>query len=158
MDSFIKNQSAQALWEQYVSKNPKAQEQLPYRVICFYDTEAAANQSISLVGQGIKRAYSQALLQLQLDEETLPRVDGYSILTDWSGKAHYVVQTTSMKFLPLFSVHEEHARLEGEGDKSLGYWRKTHWQVWARQLAKHGRIPKLPMMVVFERFEKLYPA
>ena len=157
MDSFNKNQSAQALWEEFVSKNPRVKGQYPFRVFHFYDTEIAADQSVSLVGQGTKRAYSQALLQLQLDEGILPRVGGYSIVTEWSRKARYVLQTTSMKFIPLFSVHEEHARLEGEGDKSLGYWRKTHWQIWARQLAKHGRIPKPPMMVVFERFEKLYP-
>ena len=157
MDSFIKNKSAQTLWEEFLSKNPHMRGQHPYRVFHFYDTESAANQSVKLLSQGIKRAYSQALLQIQLEGEVMPRVGGYSVVTDGSRKAKYIVQTTSMKFLPLFSVHEEHARLEGEGDKSLGYWRKTLWQVWARQLAKHGRIPKVPMMVVFERFEKVYP-
>ncbi|PQJ16075.1 ASCH domain-containing protein [Aureicoccus marinus] len=153
----MKNQSAEALWKEFVAKYPAYRTARPKRIFHFYDTEEAANSAVDRLGQGTKRAYSQALLKLQLEKEEYPHIGSIAIATDWEGHAQYVLQTTSMKFLPLFSIHEEHARLEGEGDKSLKHWRKTQWQIWARQLAKHGRIPKVPMMVVFERFEKLYP-
>lgn len=153
----MKNQSAQVLWDEFVAKYPAYRNMRVNRVFHFYDTEEAANKAVDLVGKDVKRAYSQALLKIQLEQEAIPHIGSVAIVTDFAGNAKYVLQTTSMKFLPLFSMHEEHARLEAEGDKSLGYWRKTQWQVWARQLAKHGRIPKVPMMIVFERFERLYP-
>nr|WP_313884869.1 ASCH domain-containing protein [uncultured Allomuricauda sp.] len=46
--------------------------------------------------------------------------------------------------------------MEGEGDKSLAYWKKVHWAYYTRELATFHRQPRESMIVVFEQFEKLY--
>ena len=90
----------------------------------FGDNEKDANQLSKLVVKGIKRATSHSLLGLQAKKQSLPKIDDLFIVTNWAGKALCVVQTTSVKLMPYFSVHAEHARLEGEGDKSLEHWQK----------------------------------
>jgi len=93
---------------------------------------------------------------LQLNEKSLPKIGDFFIVTDWSGKAKCIVRTTSVKMMPYFSVHAEHARLEGEGDKSLEYWQKSHWEYYTRELEEFNRRPLESMIVVFERFEKVF--
>ena len=67
-----------------------------------------------------------------------------------------MIRTTSVKLIPYFSIREEHARKEGEGDKSLDYWKKTHWDYYTRELTQLGAGPTDSMIVVFEEFEMLY--
>ena len=58
--------------------------------------------------------------------------------------------------MPYFSIHTEHARIEGEGDKSLEYWKKVHWDYYTRELEPFNRVPRESMIIVFEQFELLY--
>ncbi|MBT8285058.1 MAG: ASCH domain-containing protein, partial [Flavobacteriaceae bacterium] len=55
-----------------------------------------------------------------------------------------------------FSIRESYAKLEGEGDKSLAYWKKTHWDYYTRELEPFGRVPRESMIVVCEIFEKVF--
>ena len=80
----------------------------------------------------------------------------FFVVTDWAGNAKCIVRTTSVKMMPYFSIHAEHARLEGEGDKSLAYWQKVHWEYYTRELAAFERRPLESMIIVFERFEKVF--
>ena len=45
---------------------------------------------------------------------------------------------------------------EGEGDGSLAYWRKVHWEFFTRELSPFGRTPEKSMPVVCERFNVVY--
>ena len=78
------------------------------------------------------------------------------MVTDWNGDARCIIRTTAVKLLPYFSIREEHARLEGEGDKSLDHWKKVHWEYYTRELSELGTKPTESMIVVFEQFEMLY--
>ena len=60
------------------------------------------------------------------------------------------------KLKPLFSINDDYARIEGEGDKSLAYWKQTHWEYYTRELAPFNRTPKESMIVVCEEFEKVF--
>lgn len=152
----MENASARNLWGDFLDAHLEfASEDAP-KVIHFCDNEKDANTCADLVCKDVKRATSQSLLALQLRKEELPKIGDFAVVTDWSGKAKCVIRTTSVKLVPYFAVHSEHARLEGEGDKSIEHWRKTHWDYYTRELSEFNRTPLESMIVVFERFEKIF--
>ncbi|WP_298923058.1 ASCH domain-containing protein [uncultured Allomuricauda sp.] len=152
----MENASARNLWGDFLDAHLEfASEDAP-KVIHFCDNEKDANTCADLVCKDVKRATSQSLLALQLRKEELPKIGDFAVVTDWSGKAKCVIRTTSVKLVPYFAVHSEHARLEGEGDKSIEHWRKTHWDYYTRELSEFNRTPLESMIIVFERFEKIF--
>ncbi|MEZ4810019.1 MAG: ASCH domain-containing protein [Allomuricauda sp.] len=152
----MENASARNLWGDFLDKHLEfASEDAP-KVIYFYDNEKDANTCANLVCKDVKRAASHSLLGLQTRHEDLPRIGDFAVVTDWEGKAKCIIRTTSVKLVPFFAVRDEHARLEGEGDKSLEHWKKTHWEYFTRELEGLGKIPRESMIVVFEEFEKLF--
>ncbi len=58
--------------------------------------------------------------------------------------------------MPYFSITEDHAKLEGEGDGSLLYWKKNKWEYYQRKLGEFNRKPNDSMIVVCEYFEKVF--
>ncbi|NAY91476.1 ASCH domain-containing protein [Muricauda sp. JGD-17] len=152
----MENASARNLWGDFLDKHLEfASEDAP-KVIHFCDNEKDANICADLVCKDVKRATSHSLLGLQLRHEELPRIGDFAVVTDWAGKAKCVIRTTSVRLIPFFSVREEHARLEGEGDKSLQHWKETHWDYYTRELSEFGRTPRESMIIVFEEFENLF--
>ncbi|MDT0538905.1 MULTISPECIES: ASCH domain-containing protein [Croceitalea] len=152
----MENASARNLWGDFLDKHTEFAFEKAPEVGYFGDNEKDANNLAKLVQKEIKRATSYSLLGLQLHEKSLPKIGDFFIVTDWNGKAKCIIKTTSVKMMPYFSVHAEHARLEGEGDKSLEYWQKTHWEYYTRELEEFNRRPLESMIVVFERFEKVF--
>lgn len=150
------NASARNLWGDFLDTHLEfANEEAP-QVGYFGDNQKDANILADLVCKDIKKATSHSLLGLQLRNEKLPKIDDFFVVTDWSGKAKCIIRTTSVKLIPFFAIHSEHARLEGEGDKSLEYWKKAHWEYYTRELAEFERTPRESMIIVFERFEKVF--
>lgn len=152
----MENASARNLWGDFLDAHLEfASEDAP-KVIHFCDNEKDADTCADLVCKDIKRATSHSLLGMQYRQETLPKIGDFSVVTDWAGKAKCVIRTTSVKLVPYFAIHAEHARLEGEGDKSLEHWQKSHWDYYTRELSEFNRTPRESMIVVFERFEKVF--
>lgn len=150
------NDSTKSIWKEFLSKHTEyASQEIP-KAGYFGDNEKDADTLATLVSKDIKRATSHSLLGLQLRKETMPKIGDFFIVTDWKGKAKSIVRTASVKLVPYFSIHSEHARLEGEGDKSLAYWKKVHWDYYTRELEPFNRLPRESMIIVFERFELLY--
>ncbi|NQZ43068.1 MAG: ASCH domain-containing protein [Flavobacteriaceae bacterium] len=152
----MENASARNLWGDFLDANLEFANEPAPGVGYFGDNEKDANQLADLVAKDIKRATSHSLLGLQYRKETLPKIGDFFVVTDWKGDAKCIVRTTSVKLVPYFAIHAEHARLEGEGDKSLGHWQKVHWDYYTRELAAFGRTPLESMIVVFERFELVF--
>ncbi len=152
----MENASARNLWGDFLDAHLEFVNEDAPKVGHFCDNEKDADTCATLICKDIKRATSHSLLGMQLRGETIPKIGDFFVVTDWSGKAKCIVRTTSVKLIPYFAIHAEHARLEGEGDKSLEHWRKTHWDYYTRELAEHGRKPLESMIVVFERFEKVF--
>ncbi|SFC03789.1 Uncharacterized protein YhfF [Flagellimonas taeanensis] len=152
----MENASARNLWGDFLDAHLEfASEDAP-KVIHFCDNEKDANTCADLVCKEIKRATSHSLKGIQLRNEKLPKIGDFYVVTDWKGTAKCVIRTTSVKLVPYFAIREDHARLEGEGDKSLSHWKKTHWDYYTRELSEFGTQPTESMIVVFEAFEMLY--
>ena len=59
--------------------------------------------------------------------------------------------------MPFDRVSEEQAFREGEGDRSLEYWRRVHEDFFRRELAGAGLAFSPDMPVVCEEFEVVWP-
>ena len=152
----MENASARSLWGDFLDAHLEFANEPAPQVGYFGDNEKDANTLVNLVMKDIKRATSHSLLGLQQRNEPLPKIGDFFVVTDWKGNAKCIIRTTSVKLIPYFAIHTEHARLEGEGDKSLEYWKTVHWEYYTRELATFGKKPLESMIVVFERFEKVF--
>ncbi|MCK0155729.1 ASCH domain-containing protein [Cellulophaga sp. F20128] len=150
------NRSAKSLWGDYLDKHLEDAFVEAPKVEHFCDNEKAANACAKLVLKGVKKATSHSLLGLQLRKERLPKIGDFRIVTDWDGEAKCIVRTTAVQLKPLFSIDENNAQLEGEGDLSLVNWKQTHWAYYQQELAPFNRTPKESMIVVFEEFVKVF--
>jgi uncharacterized protein YhfF len=145
------------MWNDYlasIGENPESAA-LCYRAWHFCDNPRDADELARLVQSGVKR--STASLQLEYGEEPLPQENDLEIVTDWRGRACCVIRTTRVTIRPFQEVPPEFAAREGEGDGSLEYWRRVHWECFERYLSPLGRSPSEDMAVVCQEFEVVFP-
>jgi len=150
------NHSAKNMWGDYLDTHLEHAFAEAPRVIKLWDVEEPANTAVTLVKEGKKKASTYSLLGLQYRKEPLPKIGDFLVVTDWDDKAQCIVRITSVKLKPYFSVDADFARLEGEGNKSLEHWKKTHWDYFTRELATFERLPRESMIVVCQEFEKVF--
>ena len=134
---------------------PTTLEVVPPPAWSFGADPAAADELLGLVLAGTKTATAGALRDYEADGEPLPEPGSLSILLDGSGHPRALIEATHVKVVPFDQVDEEHAHLEGEGDRSLAHWREVHEEFF-RRVATDDRpfSPDLP--VVLERFRVVY--
>jgi uncharacterized protein YhfF len=73
---------------------------------------------------------------------------------DGAGHPRALIETTEVVVVPFDEVDEEHAFLEGEGDRTLAHWRDVHEGFFTEHAARGGFATDMP--VVLERFRVLY--
>jgi len=123
----------------------------------FHDCEEFANALAQLVLDGTKRATTGLLWSYEAENEALPEVGQLSIVTDFAGAPLCVIEATTVDVVPFEDVTEAYANREGEGDKSLRYWRDAHWSFFERECERIGKEPSARMLVVCEEFDVVYP-
>lgn len=150
------NASARNMWGDYLDAHLEDAFKEAPKVIHFCDNEKDANECAQLVKKGVKKATSHSLLGLQNRNEPLPKTGEMMVVTNWEGKAECIVKTTAVKLKPYFSIDDSYAKIEGEGDKSLDYWKKVHWAYYERELELFNRVPRESMIIVCQEFEKVF--
>lgn len=121
----------------------------------FGGTPEHADELLGLVLEGTKSATASALWDYEAEGEPLPEPGTLGIVLDGRARPRALVATTDVRVVPFDEVDAEHARLEGEGDLSLAYWREAH-QRFFTEYAQHDRGFHPEMPVVLERLEVLY--
>lgn len=136
---------------------PTTSEVLPPPAWSFGVTEAEADDLLRLVLDGIKTATAGALWDYEVEDEPLPVTGALGIVVDSQGHPRALIETTSVEVVPFDDVDEEHAFLEGEGDRTLTHWREVHERFFTDN-AEHDRGFADDMPVVCERFRVLHQA
>lgn len=153
----MEHESVKKMWINYlesIGKNPKSTSE-KYSAWHFCDNKQDANELAELVLEGTKKATASLYLSYGENEE-LPKAGDLSIIIDWDGIARCIIKTTNVEILLYKDVTEEFAATEGEGDKSLAYWRRCHWDYFSREMQEIGKAPSEDMVVVCEKFEVVY--
>ena len=114
------------------------------------DAETATELGL-LVRDGPKRA-TASLRSAYDGGEPLPAVGDLGVILDGGGRPLCVVRTTAVEVRAFGDVDEEFAWTEGEGDRSLAYWRDAH----LRFFAGYGAAVDETTPVVLARFELLW--
>jgi uncharacterized protein YhfF len=67
-----------------------------------------------------------------------------------------IIKTEEIRKKKFKEISEEEARLEGEGDFSLKYWRNVHEHFFRSEYEEKGKVFSDEIPVIFERFEVIY--
>ena len=116
----------------------------------------APDKLADLVLQGIKTATCSAYDLYQINNEPLPQAGDYSVILNSSEEAVCIIKTIKVYVTEFKNVSEEHAFKEGEGDRSLEYWRKVHESFLNNELASVNKEFDESTKVVCEEFEVVY--
>ena len=116
----------------------------------------APDKLADLVLQGIKTATCSAYDLYQINNEPLPQAGDYSVILNSSEEAVCIIKTIKVYVTEFKNVSEEHAFKEGEGDRSLEYWRKVHESFLTNELSSVHRSFDEHTKVVCEEFEVIY--
>lgn len=149
----MNNKSIQSMWERYQKHYPAAPKY--YEAWSFGDSKETADELANLVLQGTKTATASNYLLYEADEQ-LPYEGLHNIILDGAGKAVAVAVTTSVEVLPFDEVTKEHAYLEGEGDRSLTYWRKVHKDFFTREFNEVNQTFNDKIPVLCERLKVVF--
>lgn len=149
-------QAARAFWEAFRSAHPEIGPDTPYDVWHFGDDQELADTLYPLVLRGVKRATASLLWDYERESAALPAPGGYNVITNFAGAPQCIVQTTDVQVKPYDQVDAEFAFEEGEGDRSLTYWRRAHWDFFAGCCQALDMTPSLDVPVVCERFRVVY--
>ena len=116
----------------------------------------AADKLAALVREGIKTATCSAYDLYEAEGEDLPLPGKTSVILDSADEAVCIIRTTRVYVVPFDEVTAEHAFREGEGDRSLAYWREVHESFLKEELSSIGRTFDGSTRVVCEEFEVVY--
>lgn len=109
-----------------------------------------------LVAMGEKTATAAAYDLYEIENEPLSVVGGYNVILNSQDEAVCITKTIKVYIVPFNRVSELHAFKEGEGDKSLTYWRKVHKKFFKECLSGIKRVFTEEMEVVCEEFEVVF--
>lgn len=142
----------QEMWNAYKQINPSIGDEID--VWAFgVDADLLAD----LVLRGEKTATASAYALYALEAEPLPREGTFDVILDNENQAVCIVEITKVSVQPFHQVSADHAFKEGEGDKSLAYWRQVHEDFFAEWLREEGLTFTPDSKVVLEEFRKVYP-
>ena len=96
---------------------------------------------------------ASSLWEYEDDGDPLPKPGSLSIVLDGTATPRAVIETTAVKVVPFDQVDETHAYEEGEGDRTLAYWREVHERYWRSYSPRF----ESDMPAVCEKFRLLYP-
>jgi uncharacterized protein YhfF len=106
-----------------------------------------------LVRDGPKRATAGREDDFSPEGERLPVAGDHSVILDGDGHAICIIRTTSVEIRAFGEVDAQFAWDEGEGDRTLEWWRAAH----IRYFASVGSPIDGATRLVLERFAKVWP-
>ncbi|URZ01364.1 ASCH domain-containing protein [Clostridium felsineum] len=151
------HKSVKEMWTKYLKVNGEDIESTKKTYSSWYfGDKSIADDLAQLVKKGIKRGTTSLYYFYELENEELPKVGDLNIITDYEGIAKCIIENIKITVLPFNEVTEELSVIEGEGDKSLDYWRKAHIKFFTRELREVQKEFSEDMPVVFEEFRVVY--
>jgi uncharacterized protein YhfF/predicted acetyltransferase len=151
--------TAEQLWAEFCQKK-NIDINTPYEAWAFGGDDEEADELADLVVKGIKfgtaSSYDDYVFEDALDE--IPKPGDYSVILNSNDEAVCVIRDYDVYTRPFKEVPPFHAYSEGEGDRSLEYWRRVHTDFF-NECAKETGIPFTEdSKVICEKFSLEYIA
>ncbi len=122
----------------------------------FCGDEYNANVCAELISKGIKTATCSMKYWYEQENEPMPVVGHLMVVTDWQGNPTSIVEISAVSECKFADVSEEFANAEGEGDRSLKWWREAHWKFFTAECTELGIKPTKDMLLVLEHFRVVH--
>jgi len=116
----------------------------------------SANTCLELILKGEKTATCSMKYWYDSGLLPMPRKRHIQVVTDWDGCPKCIIETTDVSECKFSEVTLAFATAEGEGDKSLDYWRKTHWDFFSKECDEQGLTLSESTTLILERFNMVY--
>lgn len=140
------------MWQEYQQINPNIGDEMDA-----WAFGAEPDLLAQLVLDGTKTATASAFELYELEGEPLPKVGSYDIVLDSQDDAVCIIEITKVSVVPFKDVSDGHAFKEGEGDRSLAYWRQVHEELFTEWLAESHLVFNEGSKIVLEEFRVVYP-
>ena len=141
----------QRFWNDFCETNKK--KELKYKDAFQFGVQP--DWLADLVVKGKKTATTSGFIFYELEQEAIPKAGEYSIILNGKNEPVAVIQIQSVEVVPMDEVTEEFALAEGEGDYQ--FWWEAHEKFFTNLLEKYNKEFSSRMLVVCERFKKVYP-
>ncbi|MEL0539204.1 ASCH domain-containing protein [Staphylococcus debuckii] len=139
-------------WKTFVSCQPEYQNE-SYTAWQFgVDPSDLAD----LVKRGIKTATTSGLAFYSAEQEPLPKVGDLSMVLDAQDNPICIIKNTKVYQVPFSEVSEIHAYKEGEGDRTLSYWRTVHTDFFEKEFSSINQSFSEKEIMVCEEFECIH--
>ena len=146
------------MWQEYAAAHPEAVAASPeYTIERFGDSQRLADDLLSLVLTGKKRATAELVADFVARGDEVPRIGSHWIACDGRGVPRIVIRSTELRLGSFASADAAFAADEGEDDLSLESWRREHRRYWTRVSTAQGRQWSEEQEIVFERFTVVWP-
>ena len=142
-------------WMEFLTVSNKDKSTKYIESFHFDLTEEWANKLLDLVLSGKKKATASSLYAFELEGGKIPKIGDYSIVTDWNGNPHCVIETIAVTVLPFNEITFEICKREGEDD-TLESWQQGHRHFFIEDGKAMGYEFSETMPVVFEDFKVVY--
>ena len=142
----------QKMWREFISAYPEYQNKT-YQA---WSYGVEPDELARLTVENVKTATASAFEEYALENEAIPEEGELNIILDANEEAVCITKTTKVKVVPFIEVSNEHAYKEGEGDRSLHYWRAVHKDFFNQSYTKKGLTFHEHIPVVCEEFEVIY--
>jgi uncharacterized protein YhfF len=131
---------AEAFWKGYLDTLPVEHLHRHARpdVFAFGDSPSLADELAVLMQIGRKRATASLPAEFTAVGLPLPAVGDVSVVTRADGSPVAIIELTEVRRIPFQAVDAGFAAAEGEGDRTLAWWRTAHRDYFSRVAAKLG--------------------
>jgi uncharacterized protein YhfF len=126
------------------------------RVDGYGDSAELSMELLDLIKSGRKRARTGLLWAYEHDGEPIAQTGDIEIVVDHRNQPALITRIVKSEIVAFNEVTAEYAAVEGEGDGSLEYWRKGHWNFFSRECGRIAREPADTMPVICNVFEVLH--
>jgi uncharacterized protein YhfF len=148
--------TVETFWRDFLASQPDQELASPPEAWGFGDSPPMADELGRLVMAGIKTATCSALWEVEAEASPLPRAGDLSIVLDGAGQPLCLIETVEVFVRAYNEVDAAFAYAEGEGDRSLDYWRAAHRSFFTRTLPTVGLQFDETMPLVCERFRVVH--
>ena len=122
----------------------------------FCTDEYNANLCAELIHSGQKTATCSLNAWYESGKESMPTVGHLQVVVDWNGQPICIIEIDSVEMCKYNEVTADFAYAEGEGDRSLKWWREAHWNYFLTECLDFHIQPSEEMILVLERFHVVY--
>ncbi|MFT8324181.1 ASCH domain-containing protein [Oenococcus sicerae] len=121
----------------------------------FGGNDILADELGQLVASGVKTATASGYKSYAIHHEPLPATGGFDIVLG-SQRPLAVISNELVSVVKFADVDAQQAYLEGEGDRSLAYWRQAHEAFFKEDFKADGLTFSYDSDIVLERFRLVY--